>query len=72
MNNLTIINFQVPTAICCICGAHDLSKWGVPVSAETGLIIANESTEEWGGKPACESCWSLHELGHFVGVDPKY
>lgn len=70
--SVTIINMQCPGAYCCICGKWDISKWGVPISLETGLIIANDSTEDWAGKPACESCWKKHETGAFVGTDPRY
>lgn len=58
--------------VCCICGEMDLCRWGIPVSSETGLIIANDSEEDWGSKPACESCWKRHESGEFVGQDTRF
>lgn len=70
--SVTIINLQQPMATCCICGTVDFSRWGVPISSETALIISNESTEDWSGAPACEECWKKHETGEFVGTYPKY
>lgn len=67
-----IINMQVPTAICCICGKHDLSRWGVPIAMDTALIVANDYEGEWGAKPACENCYQKHASGEFVGHDPRY
>jgi hypothetical protein len=72
VSELTIINLQGPQARCCICGKWDASHWGVPVSMKTCEIIANDSTEEWGAKPACESCWKDHENGKYVGMIPRF
>lgn len=57
---------------CCVCGKNDFNKWGLPISCETGLIIANNSTEDWACKPACQSCWERHEQGELVGEEPSY
>ena len=70
--SVTVIEMQIPQARCCLCGRWDLSRWGVPISLETGLIIANDSPEEWAGKPACERCWREHEDGKHVGKEPKF
>ena len=69
---VVVIDLYPPMAICCVCGKWDLSKWGVPVSAETALIVANDFEGDWGGKPACEDCWRKHDAGGLVGVDPKF
>lgn len=67
-----VINLYPPTAQCCICGEWDVSKWGVPVDSETGVIVANDFAGEWGAKPACEGCWKKHESGEFVGTQPRF
>jgi hypothetical protein len=72
MNDVLIINLHEMTAQCCICGEWDLSKWGVPISSDTGLIVGNDFDGEWGGNAACRECWAKHEAGEFVGLDPKY
>ena len=70
--DVLVIDLWLPTAQCCICGEWDISKWGVPISSETGLIIGNDSEEEWAANSACKKCWALHEEGQFVGLDPKF
>lgn len=67
-----IINLQEPMARCCVCGRWDLSKWGVPISMETCLIVANDFDGDWAGKPACERCWKAHSNGALVGHEPRY
>ena len=67
-----VIYLNYPTATCCVCGEDCLSLWGLPVSSETGEIVANDFEGEWGGVPACQSCWSRHEHGEFVGSYPRY
>jgi hypothetical protein len=72
MNNVAIIDLYPATITCCICGKIELNRWGVPVSAETALICANDFDGDWGTKPACKECWEKHDAGHFIGHDPKY
>jgi hypothetical protein len=70
--DVIVIDLYPPMAQCCICGEWDLSKWGVPVDAEAGAIVANDYEGDWGGKPACEKCWREHEAGAFVGTYPRF
>ena len=72
MRRVQVIDLYPPCAKCSVCGKWDLSKWGIPVNSETGEIIANDSTEDWGGIPACEDCWRKHENGAFVGTYPRF
>ena len=75
MNKVLAINLEQPMAQCCICGGWDLSRWGVPIAMSgpmAGLVVGNDYKGDWAGKPACEKCWALHELGRFVGHDPAY
>lgn len=69
---VTVINLSVRTAQCSVCGREDLSQWGLPVSSETGEIVANDYPGDWGGIPACRECWLAHESGAFVGTYPKF
>jgi hypothetical protein len=55
-----------------MCGEDTPSKWGLPICSEDGTIVANDYEGEWGGIPACESCWAKHEKGAFVGEWPKF
>ena len=71
-DRVTVIDMQVPTARCCMCGKWDVSKWGIPFDMATGLAASNESQCDWAAKPACESCWKRHETGAFVGEDSRY
>lgn len=72
MAPVLVIDLYPPCIYCAVCGAHDLSRWGIPVSSETAQIISNDSDEDWGGVPACESCWERHAAGEFVGEYPRY
>jgi hypothetical protein len=69
---MIVIDLHVPTITCCICGATDLSKWGVPIDADTALIAPNDFEGDWGAKPVCRDCWKRHDEGEFVGHDPAY
>lgn len=71
MDSQTIIDMQQPTATCCVCGVEDLSKWGLPISMATGLIVGNDFEGDWAAKPACRNCWAKHECGELVEVDPN-
>lgn len=72
MKDVVIIDLWPPMAICCICGVPTLSRWGIPVDSEIGLIVANDYPGEWGGQPACSDCWRKHEGGAFVGTYPRF
>lgn len=72
MRAVTVIDLFPAHACCCICGEWDLSRWGVPIDMETGLIVANDFEGDWAAKPACEECWRKHESGAFVGTEPHY
>lgn len=72
MSKITIIDLVQPSAQCCICGEWDHNRWGIPISLETALVISNDSDEDWAGKPACQSCWTKHDNGELVGVDPNF
>lgn len=67
-----IINLHEPQAICSVCGEIDLSKWGIPIDCETGLICSNDFEGDWAAKPACRDCWKKHDEGGLVGIDPPY
>ena len=67
-----VIYLQYPTIQCCICGQCDVSRWGIPVDSNDGMIVANDFEGEWGGKPACRECWAKHEAGEFVGTYPRF
>lgn len=67
-----IIDLHPITHTCCICGQEDLSRWGVPIDSGTGLVVANEFTGDWCGKPACRDCWRRHDNGELVGHDPGF
>jgi len=70
--SVLVIHLECPTATCCICGQHDVSRWSVPISADTALIVANDYAGDWGAKPACRVCWQKHDEGQFVGHDPAF
>lgn len=57
---------------CCLCGQEAPHRWGIPVDSEVGQVVANDYRGEWGCKPACESCWSKHAQGEFVGTWPRF
>ena len=61
-----IINLDEPWTECTICGADTPSKWGVPVWS--GMIVANDWPGDWGGVPACKSCYEQHTRGMHVEV----
>lgn len=63
---MVVINMQEPWTECTVCGADTLEGWGLPIW--NGLIVANDWPGEWGGVPACESCWERHERGELVEV----
>lgn len=67
-----IIYMSYPSAICCICGKEDLSKWGIPIDMETALVCSNDFEGDWAAKPACHECWTKHGEGQLVGHDPRY
>lgn len=60
------INMQDHWTECTVCGADTPAEWGLPVW--NGMIVANDWPGEWGGVPACESCWAKHERGELVEV----
>lgn len=47
----------------------DLSRWGVPVAADTALIVANENGAQ---NQRAKDCWKKHEAGEFIDHDPAY
>lgn len=59
--DVVIIDLFPPQIQCWVCGACDLSRWGIPIYE--GRILRNEDEGEWGGVPACERCYSLHQAG---------
>ena len=67
-----VIYLQYPVVQCCVCGEDAPSCWGIPVDSDNGLIVANDFDGEWGGMPACKSCWQRHENGEFVGTWPRF
>lgn len=67
-----VIELQTCFARCCLCGDWSESRWGVPVNSTTGLVISNESNEDWCGRPACESCHDRHAHGDFIGTWPGF
>lgn len=60
------------TIQCCICGIICDPGWGVPISMDTALIVANDYAGDWGSKPCCERCYHRHEAGEFVGTYPRH
>lgn len=69
---MLVIDLSVPTVICCICGAVDVNRWGVPIDSATALVCGNDFDGEWGCKPCCRVCFSIHENGGLIGHDPEY
>lgn len=72
MPPVEVINMQRNDQQCCVCGMIDESRWGIPVSQRTGVIVSNDYDGEWSGKPACRVCHKKHEGGAFVGTYPRY
>jgi hypothetical protein len=66
------IDMNLRHATCCICGEATEAHWGIPVDAETVLIVDNDFEGDWGNRPACERCWRLHAIGFFVGEDTRF
>jgi hypothetical protein len=61
---------------CHVCGGPSLASWGLPLN-NNAEIVANDWPGEWGGAPACYTCWWLHERGKLVECptseyDPRY
>ncbi len=67
-----VIELDTEPITCSVCGREDWQQWGLPVSSETGEIVANDYPGEWGGIPACRECWAKHEAGAFVGQYPRF
>jgi hypothetical protein len=61
-----VINMYEPWTECSVCGTETPVGWGLPVW--NGFIVANDWPGEWGGVPACQSCWAKHERGELVEV----
>lgn len=59
---LTIAIWELwpPIVDCWICGGPSLRK-GIPVA--NGEPVPNDYVGEWGGVPACDTCFALHEAG---------
>lgn len=57
-----VIDLQEPWAECSVCGAETPSRWGIPVYEDH--ILRNDEEGEWGGAPACEVCYSIHQAGN--------
>lgn len=57
---------------CCVCGCAADPRQGVPISMDTGLIVANDYDGDWAGKPCCEACYDRHQAGELTGHDPYY
>jgi hypothetical protein len=68
--NVTVIDLYVPWATCSICGADTVSRWGVP--RHNGDLVSNAFAGEWGGSPACETCFNDHAAGRLVTYDDLY
>lgn len=52
--NLVVIDLWPIVAECCVCGAAS-SGQGIPVFE--GDILPNDHDGEWGGAPACKTCF---------------
>lgn len=72
MKEPLIIKMQHSGVQCCVCGAYDEPKWGIPVSCRTAAIVSIDFDGEWAAKPACRHCYLKHEDGAFVGQYPKF
>lgn len=67
-----LIDMNARCVTCCICGVATEMKWGIPVDAQTVLIVDNDFEGDWGNRPVCENCYKLHALGFFVGEDTRF
>lgn len=65
-DRITVIDLNERWSDCHVCGEPTPARWGLPVW--NGFIVANDWPGEWGGVPACESCWEKHERGELVEV----
>lgn len=70
--HMSVINFNERWTDCCMCGKPTLYQWGIPISAETALIVSNDFDGRTGGVSVCETCYKLHKAGEFVGQDTRY
>lgn len=61
MKRVLVIDLNEPQANCHVCGEPTLSRWGIPIYEDR--ILRNEDEGPWGGVPACERCWAVHQLG---------
>lgn len=57
---ITFINLSPFFCECHCCGAETSGGFGVPVFED--LILHNDYEGEWGGAPACVSCFALQQL----------
>lgn len=53
MSGITIIDLWPIVAECAVCGA-DSHRSGIPMYED--LVLPNDWSGEWGGRPACERC----------------
>jgi hypothetical protein len=62
MRRVLEIRLYDPCAECSVCGAETVSRWGIPVYED--YILRNDEEGEWGGAPACEVCYAIHQAGN--------
>lgn len=67
-----VIEMQQHRTVCAICGVQTKRECGIPVDAETGLVVANTFSGECGGVDTCRKCWAEHSKGTFVGTLPRF
>lgn len=63
---VVIVDLSAHWADCHVCGEPTPCRWGLPVW--NGFIVANDWPGDWGGVPACQSCWARHERGELAEV----
>lgn len=68
MSAVLVIEMQLHWTDCSVCGAPTPARWGVPRD-DTGLIVGNDYAGPWGGTPACQGCYRLHQTGALTGLE---
>ncbi len=56
-----VIDLNEYWTVCHRCNADTPHNWGLPVD-ENGEYVRNDYEGEWGGVPACEDCYTWHQL----------
>ena len=62
MADVLLIDLNERWAECWACGADTPSRWGLPIDSSAELV-PNDYQGDWGGVPACKSCFDAHAQG---------